>query len=116
MNIRLASFMIAAIAGAGVTNAFALAATPGETSASEGAQEAEEVVTDAWITTKVKADLLATEDVPGTTIDVDTKDGTVTLNGTVKTKAEADKAVTVTKGIKGVKSVKSNLKVAPPAK
>lgn len=62
-------------------------------------------VNDTWITTKVKADLMATADVPGTTIDVDTVNGMVKLSGTVENKAAADKAVTVAKKIKGVKSV-----------
>jgi hyperosmotically inducible protein len=73
--------------------------------------DATEVVTDAWITSKVKADLLAASEVPGTAINVDTKDGMVTLNGTVKSQAEADKAVARTKKIQGVKQVTSNLKV-----
>lgn len=64
-----------------------------------------EPVSDAWISTKVKADLMATADVPGTTIDVDTVNGTVKLSGTVDSKAKADKAVAVAKNIKGVKKV-----------
>jgi hyperosmotically inducible protein len=62
-------------------------------------------VNDTWITTKVKADLMATSDVPGTTIDVDTVNGAVKLSGTVESKAAADKAVAVARKIKGVKSV-----------
>jgi len=68
---------------------------------------------DTWITTKVKTDLMATADVPGTTIDVETVNGTVKLAGTVDNKASADKAVAVAKKIKGVKSVDASaLKVA----
>lgn len=70
-------------------------------------------VNDTWITTKVKADLMATSDVPGTTIDVDTVNGTVKLKGSVDSKAAADKAVAVAKNIKGVKHVDATaLKVA----
>ncbi|GAB3093802.1 BON domain-containing protein [Lysobacter terrae] len=75
--------------------------------------DAAEHVGDAWITTKVKADLMATKGVSGTAIDVDTKDGVVTLNGTVASRAEADKAVAVAKSIHGVTTVKSKLKIAP---
>jgi len=75
--------------------------------------ETGEVVTDAWITTKVKADLLATDGVSGTSIDVDTNDGVVTLTGKVNSSAEADKAVTVARGIKGVTRVDSRLSVNP---
>lgn len=78
--------------------------------------DAAEQVGDAWITTKVKADLLATKDVSGTAIDVDTENGVVTLNGKVASTAEADKAVSIAKSIQGVTDVKSNLKVEPPSK
>lgn len=83
----------------------------------QGKSEMSEAVGDAWITTKVKSDLLATKDVSGTAVEVDTVDGKVTLRGTVKTQAEADKAVSVAKGIKGVTDVKSEIQVeAAPAK
>lgn len=78
--------------------------------------DASEQMGDTWITTKVKADLLVTEDVSGSAIDVDTKNGVVTLTGTVESKAEADKAVSVAKGIKGVTDVKSELKVGSPTR
>lgn len=75
-----------------------------------------EPVTDSWITTKVKADLLTSKNVPGTEVMVETVNGVVTLSGTVATQAEHDKALRVTKGIKGVKRVDStNLKVAATA-
>lgn len=63
---------------------------------------------DAWITTKVKSDLLATPDVSGLAIDVDTKNGVVMLKGEVASKAQADKAVAVAKKIDGVKKVDSS--------
>ena len=63
---------------------------------------------DAWITTKVKTDLLATPDVSGLAIDVDTKNGVVMLKGSVDSKAQADKAVAVAKKIDGVKKVDSS--------
>ena len=78
--------------------------------------ESAEPVTDSWITTKVKADLLTSKNVPGTEVMVETVNGVVTLKGTVASKAEHDKALRVTKGIKGVKSVDaSGLKVASAA-
>ena len=63
---------------------------------------------DAWITTKVKSDLLATPDVSGLAIDVDTKNGVVMLKGSVESKAQVDKAVAVAKKIDGVKKVDSS--------
>jgi hyperosmotically inducible protein len=78
--------------------------------------DSNEPVTDSWITTKVKADLLASSNVPGTEVKVETVNGVVSLSGTVATKAEHDKAVRVTQQIKGVKRVDAaGLKVAAAA-
>lgn len=80
-----------------------LAQDKAQVEAEEG--DSSQPASDTWITTKVKTDLMATADVPGTTIDVETVNGTVKLAGTVDSKASADKAVAVAKKIKGVKSV-----------
>ena len=76
--------------------------------AHEAKAASEQPVTDTWITTKVKTDLLATKDVSGTEIKVETKNGVVTLAGTVATQAEVDKAVASAKAIKGVTRVDSS--------
>jgi len=69
---------------------------------------------DAWITTKVKSQLLADSDVKGLDINVSTKDGVVTLAGKVPTTAMRDKAISVAQGVKGVKKVDTQaLKVSP---
>lgn len=60
---------------------------------------------DAWITAKVKAALLADTDVRGLALDVDTKNGVVTLRGTAVTQAEIDAAKKIAKGIEGVRDV-----------
>jgi len=80
----------------------------------ENAQnDSSQPVTDTWITTKVKADLLATENVSGLDIKVETVDGVVTLMGAVTSQAQKDKAVEVARQIKGVKRVEaSGLKLA----
>lgn len=79
--------------------------------------DSKEPVTDTWITTKVKADLLATKDVSGTDIKVETLNGTVKLSGAVENKTQRDKAVSVAKMIDGVKKVDaSGLKVTGAAK
>ncbi|HEY0333389.1 MAG TPA: BON domain-containing protein [Stenotrophomonas sp.] len=78
--------------------------------------ESNQPASDTWITTKVKSDLLATENVSGTDVSVETKNGVVWLSGSVKTQAEHDKAVAVAKGIEGVKKVDaSKLKVGAAA-
>jgi len=79
--------------------------------------DSNEPVTDSWITTKVKTDLLASKNVPGTEIKVETVNGVVSLSGTVATKAEHDKAIATAKGIKGVTRVDAAaLKVSAAAK
>lgn len=69
-------------------------------------------VTDASLTTAVKAKLLADSMVSGLNIDVDTSHGVVTLNGTAKTKAEADRAVMLARQTDGVMRVVNNVKIA----
>lgn len=71
----------------------------------EVAQEGEHMAGDAWITTKVKSQLLADSDVKGLDINVSTKDGVVTLAGRVPTTAMRDKAISLAQGVKGVKKV-----------
>lgn len=68
--------------------------------------EAKEAVSDTWITTKVKADLVTEKGVPGTDIDVETKKGVVALSSKVAlTDSQKDMAIAITKKIKGVKGV-----------
>ena len=71
-----------------------------------------DVISDAAVTTAVKSKFLADTSTPGLKIDVDTKDGVVTLSGTVRTRAEADRAVSLARDTNGVKRVVNNLKVA----
>ena len=54
---------------------------------------------------------MAEKDLSGMEINVDTEKGVVMLSGFVESKAEADKAVRVAKGVEGVTSVKSAIKV-----
>ncbi|KAF1723018.1 BON domain-containing protein [Pseudoxanthomonas wuyuanensis] len=71
----------------------------------EAGSKSEQPVNDTWITTKVKADLLATEDVSGLDIKVETVNGQVHLSGSVSSQAQIDKAVEVARGIDGVTRV-----------
>jgi hyperosmotically inducible periplasmic protein len=79
--------------------------------AGEVADRAGAAITDAAITSAVKAKFLADTSVKGLRIDVDTSNGMVTLNGNVSSKAEADRAMTLARNTDGVKSVHSNLKI-----
>ncbi len=68
-------------------------------------EEAGDAVSDGWITTKVKSVLLVEDATPGMQIEVETKDGVVSLSGTVATEAEKEAAIAKAKGIKGVREV-----------
>lgn len=68
--------------------------------------EAKADVSDTWITTKVKADLVTEKGIPGTDIKVETNKGVVSLSSmTPVTESQKDIAVAITKKIKGVKDV-----------
>lgn len=77
----------------------------------DAADKAGAVITDAAITSAVKAKFLVDTTVKGLKIDVDTSGGMVTLNGTVSSRAEADRAMMLARNTDGVKGVHSNLKV-----
>jgi hyperosmotically inducible protein len=66
---------------------------------------------DTAITTKVKAGLVKEPDLESLGIHVETEKGVVMLSGFVNSKSEADKAVKVAKGVDGVATVKSAIKV-----
>ncbi|MEZ0311287.1 MAG: BON domain-containing protein [Myxococcota bacterium] len=70
---------------------------------------------DGWITTKAKLQLLTSDGVSGTNINVDTNDGAVVLHGKVPTEMEKHRAEALTREIDGVKSVKNLLQVVPPS-
>jgi len=68
---------------------------------------------DGMITTKVSSKFVADDVVKERHIDVDTKDGVVTLKGTVASKLEHDRAEQLARETDGVKRVENNLMVNP---
>ena len=74
---------------------------------------AEVIITDAALTAAVKTKLLAEPKVSGLKIDVDSKDGVVTLNGAVKSQAEKDEALRLARTTDSVRSVVDHLTIAP---
>lgn len=70
--------------------------------------DASDTASDTWITTKVKSTLLVEDATPGMDIEVETKDGVVSLSGTVATEAEKEAAVAKAQGIKGVREVSAD--------
>src|SRR5438309_296210 len=70
-------------------------------------------VDDSAITAKVKAKLAADSQTSAIKIGVETKNGTVTLSGTVPTTTEKDEADKVAKNTEGVKRVVNDITVNP---
>src|SRR5512145_2431707 len=68
-------------------------------------------VDDSWITTKVKSEMIANNDVAARNISVNTSKGVVTLTGTAATAQEANKAAEIARGIEGVKGVENDIRV-----
>ncbi len=68
-------------------------------------------LSDTAITAKVKAGLAAAPDTSALAVKVETEKGVVMLSGFVDSKAEAERAEKVAKGVEGVSRVKSTIKV-----
>lgn len=75
------------------------------------AKTAGEYVDDAVITTKVKAALAADPNVKATEVNVETYKGDVQLSGFVAQPGDAQRAVEIARGVKGVTSVKNDIRV-----
>jgi osmotically-inducible protein OsmY len=93
----------------GLKNEIVLTDKPDVTAkiSASGAQ-AEQAMSDTWITAKVKASLMLTDDVDRFEIAVTTNNGVVSLHGVVDTAAERELAVQVTQDIRGVKKVEAD--------
>ena len=70
-------------------------------------------VDDTGITTLVKARFFEDKDVAGTSISVETLNGTVMLSGFAKSSLERTTAETIARGVNGVKSVKNEIAIRP---
>ncbi len=70
-----------------------------------------EYVTDTWITTKVKAVLADDPLVKAREVNVETFKGDVQLSGFVSSYGAMDQAVRLTRDIKGVASVKNDMRI-----
>jgi hyperosmotically inducible protein len=68
-------------------------------------------VSDDAIFDDVRRKLASDPDVRGAALDVQVKNGVVTLQGRVHTEKGREKATTLTKKVKGVKSVNNQLKL-----
>ena len=64
---------------------------------------------DATVTSNVRTALLADSEVKAFDVKVETRQGTVQLNGTMDTQAQIDQALSVTRNVVGVSAVENNL-------
>jgi hyperosmotically inducible protein len=71
-----------------------------------------EVITDGWITSRIKTKFMADDVVRANSIDVDTNDHVVTLTGAVANAAAHTKALALAKEVEGVKRVVDKLQIA----
>jgi hyperosmotically inducible periplasmic protein len=71
-------------------------------------------VKDGWLVLKVHSEMVDEDLLSGSNIDVDVKEGVVTLRGTVPTEAGRARALEVARKNDGVKSVVDRLTIAAP--
>lgn len=75
------------------------------------AERAANAVEDAWLTTKIEAKYFVDGDVKGRNIDVETRNGVVTLQGAVASEDERRQAIALARNTDGVREVNDQLKV-----
>jgi hyperosmotically inducible protein len=73
-------------------------------------------IKDGWLVMKVHSEMVDEDVLSGSDIDVDARDGVVTLQGTVPSEAARSRAISVAKANDGVKSVVDQLRIAPAVK
>ncbi|WP_018950158.1 BON domain-containing protein [Thioalkalivibrio sp. ALMg11] len=79
--------------------------------ASNERQTVGEYVDDSVITTKVKAALFNEPSLSGFEVSVETYEGRVQLSGFVSSQEDINKAVEITRGVEGVRSVENNMQL-----
>ena len=98
----------------GVTNVVDNIMVTGTTAATPQMPDVDRAMfTDPAVTTAVKAKFVADDSVRALKIDVDTRDGVVTLTGEVRSQAEKDQALKLARETDGVKSVVDRLTLMP---
>lgn len=94
-------------------NAMKDASKDAQAAGSQAGTSVGEKIDDMAITAKVSGSLAKDPDLSAIKINVDTKDGVVTLNGPAPTAAAKDKATAIAKEVQGVTSVNNQLMVTP---
>jgi hyperosmotically inducible protein len=80
---------------------------------SRGQETTGAYIDDATITTQVKSRMLNDPNVAGTSISVETLNGTVMLSGFAKNATEKSAADRIARDVNGVKSVKNEIAIRP---
>ncbi len=128
MNIKLtiaaallSTLLPVAVYAAETANTSAVPASANETASTTMPKDRHEVasqrsahpIDDSMITTKIKGKLLGDKQVRLDNIEIKTLNGDVELFGTAKNRANGKRAVSLARQVKGVKTVKNNIEVAP---
>jgi hyperosmotically inducible protein len=115
---RLAGAIVLSVFGFGM-HSFSAQTPAGQTNPPAGSSQpkqersAGKAIADTWITMKIHSQFVPEDALEDSDIDVDTRNGVVTLSGTVATEAGRSRAVAISKATDGVKSVTDKLRVAP---
>jgi len=80
---------------------------------SRGQETTGAYIDDATITTQIKSRMLENPSVAGTSISVETLNGTVMLSGFAKNATEKSTAEKIARDVNGVKSVRNEIAVRP---
>jgi len=80
-----------------------------------GQESGKEYVSDASITTKVKANIINEQSLKGFAIHVETMKRTVQLSGFVDTATQKDQADQIARSVNGVQAVTNNIQVRAPS-
>lgn len=103
--LRPALAVIALMACAAVVHAATNEPTTVKEKVEKIENKVEKTVSDSWITTKVKSEILANSASKAFKVSVTTKGGVVSLKGKLPTQDAADLVQKIAEGVKGVHSV-----------
>jgi hyperosmotically inducible periplasmic protein len=81
------------------------------TTPTERNQTVTERASDGWITTKIKSEFAMDNLVRLDAIHVNTDNGVVHLSGVAKSREEANRAIQIASGVKGVRSVRNEMQI-----
>lgn len=110
-NLLAATLASAVVTGLAISPAMADDADKARAETAPADRSMGQAVDDAAIVAKVKSGLLSSSDVEGLDVNVDARNGVVTLSGTADSVAERSSAERIAKAADGVKSVDNKIVV-----